>query len=185
MLGGRPHRPVHRRAVARRRAAARPSTVDDPSTGEMLAEVADATRRGRHGRRWTPRSPRRPPGPRPRRASAGEILRRAFELITARADDLALLMTLEMGKPLAESRGEIAYGAEFFRWFSEEAVRISGRYSVAPNGGTRLLTHEAAGRPVPDDHAVELPAGDGHPQDRPGDRRRLHDGGQAGHARRR
>ena len=70
----------------------------------------------------------------------GEILRRAFELITERADDLALLMTLEMGKPIKESKAEIAYAAEFFRWFSEESVRISGRWSVAPNGATRLLT---------------------------------------------
>jgi succinate-semialdehyde dehydrogenase/glutarate-semialdehyde dehydrogenase len=61
-------------------------------------------------------------------------------LITERTDDLARLMTLEMGKTLAESRAEIAYAAEFFRWFSEEAVRIHGRYSVAPNGATRLLT---------------------------------------------
>ncbi|NED66923.1 aldehyde dehydrogenase family protein, partial [Streptomyces sp. SID10244] len=53
-----------------------------------------------------------------------EILRRAWELVIARTDDLALLMTLEMGKPLAEARGEVAYGAEFLRWFSEEAVRI-------------------------------------------------------------
>jgi succinate-semialdehyde dehydrogenase/glutarate-semialdehyde dehydrogenase len=57
-----------------------------------------------------------------------------------RIDDLALLMTLEMGKPLAESRGEISYAAEFFRWFAEEAVRIDGRYAVAPNGKGRLLT---------------------------------------------
>ncbi|MFK5012188.1 aldehyde dehydrogenase family protein, partial [Klebsiella pneumoniae] len=49
-----------------------------------------------------------------------EILRRAFELVTARAEDFALAMTLEMGKPLAEARGEVAYGAEFLRWFSEE-----------------------------------------------------------------
>ena len=64
----------------------------------------------------------------------GEILRRAFELMTARADDLALLMTLEMGKPLVESRGEVTYAAEFFRWFSEEAVRIAGRWSTSPDG---------------------------------------------------
>jgi succinate-semialdehyde dehydrogenase/glutarate-semialdehyde dehydrogenase len=70
----------------------------------------------------------------------GEILRRAFEAITARADELALLMTLEMGKPLAESKAEIAYGSEFLRWFSEQAVRIDGRYAVAPNGQGRLLT---------------------------------------------
>ena len=70
----------------------------------------------------------------------GEILRRAFEPIIERADELALLMTLEMGKPVTESKAEIAYAAEFLRWFSEEAVRIDGRYAVAPNGQGRLLT---------------------------------------------
>jgi succinate-semialdehyde dehydrogenase/glutarate-semialdehyde dehydrogenase len=70
----------------------------------------------------------------------GEVLRRTFELIVERADDLALLMTLEMGKPLAESRAEVAYAAEFLRWFSEEAVRIDGRWAVNPAGGSRLLT---------------------------------------------
>ena len=55
-------------------------------------------------------------------------------------------MTLEMGKPLAEARGEVAYGAEFFRWFSEEAVRIHGRYSAAPAGTHPAAHHEAAGR---------------------------------------
>ena len=70
----------------------------------------------------------------------GEILRRAFEALVARADDLALLMTLEMGKPLAESKAEIAYGAEFLRWFSEQAVRIDGRYAVNSNGQGRVLT---------------------------------------------
>ncbi len=65
----------------------------------------------------------------------GEILRRAFELLVSRGEDFALLMTLEMGKPLAEARAEVTYGAEFLRWFSEEAVRVSGRYSVAPRGG--------------------------------------------------
>src|SRR5581483_545576 len=72
--------------------------------------------------------------------ATGEILRRAFEAIVAREEELALLMTLEMGKPLKESKAEIAYGAEFFRWFSEQAVRIDGRYAVAPNGQGRLLT---------------------------------------------
>src|SRR4029450_132932 len=70
----------------------------------------------------------------------GEVLRRAFEALSDRADELALLMTLEMGKPLAESKAEITYAAEFFRWFAEEAVRIDGRYAVAPNGKGRLLT---------------------------------------------
>ena len=69
----------------------------------------------------------------------GEILRRAFETLMARSDELALLMTLEMGKPLAESKAEIAYAAEFLRWYSEEAVRISGGYNIAPAGGSRLL----------------------------------------------
>ena len=64
----------------------------------------------------------------------GEILRRSYEAIVAQTDDLALLMTLEMGKALAESRAEIAYAAEFFRWFSEEAVRIHGRYMVNTTG---------------------------------------------------
>ena len=70
----------------------------------------------------------------------GEILRRAFEPMIERADELALLMTLEMGKPLAESKAEIAYAAEFLRWFSEEAVRIEGRFATAPNGVGRLIT---------------------------------------------
>ena len=70
----------------------------------------------------------------------GEILRRAFEAMTANADDLALVMTLEMGKPLAESKAEVTYAAEFLRWFSEEAVRIEGRFATAPNGVGRLIT---------------------------------------------
>jgi succinate-semialdehyde dehydrogenase/glutarate-semialdehyde dehydrogenase len=70
----------------------------------------------------------------------GEILRRAYEAIVAQTDDLALLMTLEMGKALAESRAEIGYAAEFFRWFSEEAVRIHGRYMVNTTGKGRVLT---------------------------------------------
>jgi succinate-semialdehyde dehydrogenase/glutarate-semialdehyde dehydrogenase len=118
--------------------------VDDPSTGDTLAEVADASPADGVAaldaavaaqERWAATAPR----------DRGEILRRAFELMTARADDLALLMTLEMGKPLAESRGEVTYAAEFFRWFSEEAVRIAGRWSTSPDGATRLMTMK---RPV-------------------------------------
>jgi succinate-semialdehyde dehydrogenase/glutarate-semialdehyde dehydrogenase len=114
-------------------------TVEDPSTGEPLCDVADASTDDAKaaldaaveaGREWARQPPR----------DRGEILRRAFEAITARADELALIMTLEMGKPLAESKAEIAYGAEFFRWFAEQAVRIDGRYAVAPNGQGRLLT---------------------------------------------
>ncbi|MDQ1627101.1 MAG: succinate-semialdehyde dehydrogenase / glutarate-semialdehyde dehydrogenase [Actinomycetota bacterium] len=118
--------------------------VDDPSTGEPLAEVADASREDvmdalgmavSTQEAWAATAPR----------TRAEVLRRAFELMTARAEDLALLMTLEMGKPLAESRGEVAYAAEFFRWFSEEAVRIAGRWSTSPDGATRLMTMK---RPV-------------------------------------
>ncbi|MBB1011769.1 NAD-dependent succinate-semialdehyde dehydrogenase, partial [Dietzia kunjamensis] len=75
-----------------------------------------------------------------------EILRRAYELIVERADELALLMTTEMGKPLAEAKGEVTYGAEFFRWFSEEACRIRGDARRSPDGKTRLMvTHEPVG----------------------------------------
>ena len=70
----------------------------------------------------------------------GEILRRSFEAIMDQADDFAELISLEMGKTLAEAKGEVTYGAEFFRWFAEEAVRIHGRWMQAPAGGSRLLT---------------------------------------------
>src|SRR4051812_32186836 len=70
----------------------------------------------------------------------GEILRRSFEAIMDQADDFAELISLEMGKTLAEAKGEVTYGAEFFRWFSEEAVRIQGSWMQAPAGGSRLLT---------------------------------------------
>jgi succinate-semialdehyde dehydrogenase / glutarate-semialdehyde dehydrogenase len=114
-------------------------SVEDPATGESLCQVADASADDAKealdaavaaGPEWAAHPPR----------ERGEILRRAFEEIVSRADELALLMTLEMGKPLKESRAEITYGAEFLRWFSEQAVRIDGRYAVAPNGQGRLLT---------------------------------------------
>jgi succinate-semialdehyde dehydrogenase / glutarate-semialdehyde dehydrogenase len=113
--------------------------VEDPATGQSLCEVADASvddaaaaldAAVEAGPEWSRHPPR----------ERGEILRRAFEAIISREDELALLMTLEMGKPLKESKAEIAYGAEFLRWFSEQAVRIEGRYGVAPNGQGRLLT---------------------------------------------
>lgn len=116
--------------------------VEDPSTGEILTEVADATVADGKAALdaavaaqadWAKVPPR----------DRGEILRSAFEKITERTDDFAMLMTLEMGKTLAESRGEVTYGAEFFRWFAEEAVRVHGRYAVAPNGATRLVTMKA------------------------------------------
>ncbi len=113
--------------------------VEDPSTGETLVEVADATADDAKAaldacvavqEEWAAHPPR----------ERGEILRRVFEAMTARADELALLMTLEMGKPLAESKAEITYAAEFLRWFSEESVRIEGRFATAPNGVGRLIT---------------------------------------------
>src|SRR6266576_3918124 len=72
----------------------------------------------------------------------GEILRAAYETIVERADDLALLMTLEMGKPLAESKAEVTYGAAFYRWYAEEAVRINGRFTTHEGGTGRVLTLE-------------------------------------------
>jgi succinate-semialdehyde dehydrogenase/glutarate-semialdehyde dehydrogenase len=113
--------------------------VEDPSTGETLVEVADAqpadalaalAAAAAHQAEWAGWAPR----------ERGEILRRAYEALTARAEELALLMTLEMGKALGESRAEIAYAADFLRWFSEEAVRIHGRYMVNTTGSGRILT---------------------------------------------
>ncbi|MBB2899887.1 succinate-semialdehyde dehydrogenase/glutarate-semialdehyde dehydrogenase [Kineococcus radiotolerans] len=121
--------------------------VEDPATGQVLvavsdASVADGTAALDAAVAAAPAWARTPTRQR------AEVLRRAFELITARADDFALLMTLEMGKPLAEARGEVAYGAEFFRWFSEEAPRIAGRYAQNPAGGSRLLTLKQPVGPV-------------------------------------
>jgi succinate-semialdehyde dehydrogenase/glutarate-semialdehyde dehydrogenase len=116
--------------------------VDDPATGETLCEVADAQPADAIAAldaacgaqaEWARQPPR----------ERGEILRRAFEQLSERADELALLMTLEMGKATKESKAEIAYASEFFRWFAEQAVRIDGRYAVAPNGAGRLLTMKA------------------------------------------
>ena len=113
--------------------------VEDPSTGETLTEVADAT--VEDGKAALAAADEAFPvfrevAPRER----GEILRRAYELMIERADQLALLMTLEMGKPLAESRAEVTYAASYLRWYSEEAVRINGRFQVAENGSGRVLT---------------------------------------------
>ena len=113
--------------------------VRDPSTGDALCEVADASpddgldalsAASEAQPDWAAHPPR----------ERAEILRRAYQALTDRQDDLALLMTLEMGKPVSESRTEIAYAAEFLRWFSEEACRIEGSYKIAPAGGSRLLT---------------------------------------------
>ncbi|MDV8079573.1 NAD-dependent succinate-semialdehyde dehydrogenase [Rhodococcus sp. IEGM 1370] len=121
--------------------------VLDPATGQKLTSVADATptdglRALDHAASahamWAATPAR----------ERSEILRRAFDLLHSRAEDFALLITLEMGKSLAESRGEVKYGAEFLRWFSEEAVRISGRYSPAPAGTGRILVTKNPVGPV-------------------------------------
>jgi succinate-semialdehyde dehydrogenase / glutarate-semialdehyde dehydrogenase len=112
--------------------------IEDPATGEILCEIADGTvddARSALDAAVAAQSDWAATAPRDR----GEILRRAFELMTERAADLGLLMTLEMGKPLAESSAEITYAAEFLRWFSEQGVRIDGRYAVNPAGAGRLL----------------------------------------------
>jgi len=114
-------------------------SVEDPSTATTLCDVADASVDDARaaldaavaaGPEFAAMAPR----------DRGEILRRAFEIITERKDELALLMTLEMGKTIKESLAEITYAAEFFRWFSEESVRVQGRYQVAANGAGRVLT---------------------------------------------
>ncbi|MFI6868257.1 NAD-dependent succinate-semialdehyde dehydrogenase [Nocardia sp. NPDC050406] len=115
--------------------------VHNPATGEVLVEIADAT--PEDGARaldaavavqaeWAATPARQ----------RGEILRAVYEAIMDRAEEFALLMTLEMGKALPESRNEVKYGAEFFRWFSEEAVRIHGRYQTAPAGTGRIMVHK-------------------------------------------
>ncbi|MBU4464548.1 MAG: NAD-dependent succinate-semialdehyde dehydrogenase [Actinobacteria bacterium] len=119
-------------------------TVSDPSTGAVIRTIADAS--PADGMRaldaaaeaqagWAATPPR----------VRSDILRRAFDLLQERKEDAALLMTLEMGKPIAESRGEVGYGGEFLRWFSEEAVRISGRYGLNPEGTGRMVVTQ---RPV-------------------------------------
>ena len=112
--------------------------VENPATGEVLTWVADAapsdgTRAVEAALRaqpeWARTAPRR----------RGDILHTARDLMLARQEELALLMTLEMGKSLDEARGEVRYAAEFFRWFSEEAVRIDGGYATVPDGSKRAL----------------------------------------------
>jgi succinate-semialdehyde dehydrogenase/glutarate-semialdehyde dehydrogenase len=118
--------------------------VEDPSTGKTLATIANAneldglsalTAAANVQEAWAKTPPR----------ERAEIIRRTFELVKARSEEFAMLISLEMGKPLAEARGEVTYGNEFLRWFSEEAVRISGRYGSSPEGTGRMLVTQ---RPV-------------------------------------
>ncbi|GEE03647.1 putative succinate-semialdehyde dehydrogenase [Gordonia spumicola] len=119
--------------------------VRNPATGDVLAAVADSTvddvtaaidTANAVADEWAATPPR----------VRADVLRRAFDLVTERRDQFALLITLEMGKPVAESLGEVTYGAEFLRWFSEEAVRINGRVTTAPSGnGQIVVTKEPVG----------------------------------------
>lgn len=113
--------------------------VENPATGEKLATLASANSEDATAAldaacavqdEWARTTPR----------ERAEILRRAFELVQERAEDFAALMTLEMGKPIAESKGEVTYGGEFLRWFSEEAVRDYGRTATVPEGTLRMIT---------------------------------------------
>lgn len=115
-------------------------TIDvlNPATRDLITTVADGTAAdaaeaikvaGDTQESWAATPPR----------ERAEILRRAFELLIERADDIAAVMTAEMGKPFAESKGEVTYGAEFFRWFSEEAVRVGGEYTQSTDGKTRVM----------------------------------------------
>lgn len=115
-------------------------TIDviNPATGKVIAKVADGSEKdaqdaieaaGRAQKSWAATPPR----------ERGEILRRAFELLMEKQDEIGAVMTAEMGKSLTEAKGEVAYGAEFFRWFSEEAVRIGGDYMKSTDGKNRLM----------------------------------------------
>jgi len=119
--------------------------VTDPATGEVIAQVADgsvddglaavtAAHEAMAG--WAATAPRQ----------RAEVLRRAFELMTERADELATLISRENGKALIDARGEVAYAAEFFRWYAEEAVRSEGAVMTAPAGANRIVViHQPVG----------------------------------------
>src|ERR671931_337780 len=117
--------------------------VEDPATGETIAEVPDATAQDADAALGAAHETFKEFRNHPPRERA-DILRRAYDLIVERIDDLALLMTMEMGKPIAESKAEITYAANFFRWYAEEAVRIDGRFTVNETGAGRVLTLKQA-----------------------------------------
>ncbi|MCC2033320.1 NAD-dependent succinate-semialdehyde dehydrogenase [Microbacterium sp. BWT-G7] len=115
--------------------------VYDPSNGNVVKEIADAS--PEDGKAALDAAVDAFPAwaATPARERA-EILRRAFDLLQERKEDFALLMTIEMGKPLAEARGEVAYGGEFLRWFSEETARVQGRYGANPEGTGRMIVSQ-------------------------------------------
>ena len=119
--------------------------VVDPATGEPIESLESARPEdGVAAVAAAAGPPAGGPARSPRERS--EILRRAYERMVARTDELARLIVSEMGKPLPEARGEVTYAAEFLRWFSEEAVRIDGDYALAPGGANRMLVaHEPIG----------------------------------------
>ncbi|WP_347756137.1 NAD-dependent succinate-semialdehyde dehydrogenase [Agrococcus sp. ProA11] len=119
--------------------------VRDPATGDVIKQIADGSVEDGVRALDAAVEAQESWGRTPARVR-GEILRKAFDLLQERKEEFALLMTLEMGKPLAEARGEVAYGGEFLRWFSEEAVRIDGRYTMTPEGtGQMIVTHRPVG----------------------------------------
>ncbi|MCR6030119.1 aldehyde dehydrogenase family protein [Nocardioides sp. zg-579] len=132
------HHGVYRGAAEHPAAGGGEFAVTDPGTGEVVGFVADGQPEDAVAAveaaaaafpAWAATAPRQ----------RSEVLRRAFDLMTAETDELARIISLENGKPLADSRGEVAYAAEFFRWFSEEAVRSDGDFAEAPAGGTRAI----------------------------------------------
>lgn len=118
--------------------------VENPATGETLTHVASATSDDARAALDAAAAAQASWGATPARERA-EILRRGFALVQERREDLALLMTLEMGKPLAEARGEVTYGGEFLRWFAEQATHDDSRYAATPEGTLRMLVQR---RPV-------------------------------------
>lgn len=113
--------------------------VENPATGEAIATLASATVHDA-GAALDAACAAQEDWARTSARERSEILRNAFELVRERTEEFATLMTLEMGKPLEEARGEVAYGNEFLRWFSEEAVRDYGRYNAVPEGTLRMIT---------------------------------------------
>ena len=115
--------------------------VYDPATGEVVKEIADASP-GDGTAALDAAAEAFPSWSQTPARERAEILRRAFDLLQERKEEFALLMTIEMGKPLAEARGEVAYGGEFLRWFSEETARIQGRYGPNPEGTGRMIVSQ-------------------------------------------
>jgi len=119
--------------------------VTDPATGDVIAQVADASAEDglaavaaahEAGKSWAATPPRQ----------RAEVLRKAWQLMTERTDEIATLISLENGKALTDAKGEATYAAEFFRWYSEETVRMDGMVTTAPSGANRIMViHQPVG----------------------------------------